>query len=75
MGLYNPEFLLAEEIEFMARFKKHYKLKYIEIPLYRYTQHVNSVTSDAQRFAAYTEKAKDNAWGKDEQNFYSNKKW
>ena len=61
VGLYNPEFLLAEEVEFMARFKKHYKLKYIEIPLYRYTQHGNSLTSDVQRYEAYIEKAKDKA--------------
>lgn len=56
IGMYNEDFLLAEEVEFMHRFVQHYKLKRIEIPLYRYTQRSNSLTSDKAAYSAYKAK-------------------
>lgn len=57
IGLYNTEFILAEEVEFMKRFTEHFSLKYIEIPLYRYTQRKDSLSSDKARYSSYIEKA------------------
>jgi glycosyltransferase involved in cell wall biosynthesis len=56
IGMYNEEYLLAEEVEFMHRFTQYYKMKRIEIPLYRYTQRANSLTSDKAAYAKYKAK-------------------
>ena len=39
MGLYDPNFKMAEEEEFRLRFEKNYRISYTKIPLYRYRQH------------------------------------
>lgn len=56
IGIYNPEFLLAEEIEFIARYNKFYKLKYLGIPLYRYTKHNKSLTSNVEEYDKFKNK-------------------
>ena len=39
IGLYDPSFRLREEEDLRIRFNKQYKIKHIELPLYRYRKH------------------------------------
>lgn len=41
---YNQKLRLHEEVDLMKRFLKKFKLGYINLPLYRYTKHKNSLT-------------------------------
>ncbi|MDB4208829.1 glycosyltransferase family 2 protein [Amylibacter sp.] len=50
IGLYDTKFLLAEEIDFINRFNRYYSMQYLGIPLYRYTQHDKSLTSNSQEY-------------------------
>jgi glycosyltransferase involved in cell wall biosynthesis len=45
IGLYNTEFRINEEVEFMRRFKEKFLVSRLCIPLYRYRQHGNSLTT------------------------------
>jgi glycosyltransferase involved in cell wall biosynthesis len=58
IGMYDTNMLLAEEIEFMQRFKARFELKHVEIALYRYTQRSGSLTSNKELYEAYKEKAR-----------------
>ena len=49
LGLYNERFLINEEIEFRNRFIKNYKIKRLEVPLYRYRQHDKNITKDKKK--------------------------
>ena len=49
LGLYNERFLINEEIEFRNRFTKNYKIKRLEVPLYRYRQHDTNITKDKSK--------------------------
>ena len=42
--LYNQKLRINEEVDLMKRFLKKYKLGFINLPLYRYTKHRNSLT-------------------------------
>lgn len=42
--LYDQKLRLYEEVDLMKKFLKKYKLGYINLPLYRYTKHRNSLT-------------------------------
>ena len=46
IGLYNAEFKINEEVEFMRRYKEKYFVSRLCIPLYRYRQHGNSLTTN-----------------------------
>lgn len=46
IGLYNEKFLIHEEKELMQRFKRKFKIKRIELPLYRYRRHSKNMTSE-----------------------------
>lgn len=46
MGFYNPKLSNGEDKEIMARFSaQEYRLDYLEIPLYRYYRHDESITA------------------------------
>jgi glycosyltransferase involved in cell wall biosynthesis len=47
IGLYNESFRMAEDIEFMKRFSKKFKIDYTGLPLYRYTKHDNNMTNNS----------------------------
>ena len=44
INLYNKKLRINEEVDLMKRFLKKYKLGFINLPLYRYTKHRNSLT-------------------------------
>ena len=46
IGLYDENFRLHEEKELRIRFEKKYKIKSLEIPLYRYRRHEFNITND-----------------------------
>ena len=53
IGKYDESFRLAEEVEFMIRFKKHFKITHLESCLYRYTQKTGSLTSDGELYEQF----------------------
>ncbi len=56
LGLYNKNFLLREEEEFMIRYKKKYKLDRIKLPLYRYRKHDKNITNNIKNMDKYKKK-------------------
>lgn len=57
LGMYNEEFIMAEDEELLRRFlKKKYKLSNINIPLYRYTKHSENMTNDKSKYLSYKKK-------------------
>lgn len=44
INFYNQKLRINEEVDLMKRFLKKYKLGFINLPLYRYTKHRNSLT-------------------------------
>ena len=56
IGMYNEEMLLAEEIEFQKRFEQYHQIVHINLPLYRYCQHDNNLTKDAELYVKFKEK-------------------
>lgn len=57
IGKYDEEFRLAEEVEFMLRFKKHFKITHLESCLYRYTQKADTLTSDEKLYEQFKRNA------------------
>ena len=55
-GLYDPEFLCHEEREMRFRFEKKYAIERLQLPLYRYRQHVNGITQNKSLMKGYKEK-------------------
>ena len=51
INFYNQKLRINEEIDLMKRFLKKYKLRYINLPLYRYTKHRNSLTGINKKLA------------------------
>ena len=56
IGLYDEDFLAREEEELRIRFEKRHKLCHLNMPLYRYRQHVSSLTRDEAKMQAFKEK-------------------
>ena len=57
IGKYDESFRLAEEVEFMIRFRKHFKIHHLESCLYRYTQKAGSLTSDGKLYEQFKQNA------------------
>lgn len=53
LGGYDSTFRFQEDVEFMLRFKKHYKISYLHVPLYRYRRHEDNITNDLQNMKKY----------------------
>jgi glycosyltransferase involved in cell wall biosynthesis len=53
VGLYDEAFRLHEERELRIRFEKKYKIKRLDIPLYRYRRHANNITNDLTQMERY----------------------
>ena len=49
LGLYNERFLIKKKIKFRKRFTKKYKIKKLEMPLYRYRQHETNITKNEKK--------------------------
>ena len=58
IGLYNKNFRLHEDKELMERFKKHFNVTRIPLPLYRYRQHSSNITSNMKNDRFYISKLK-----------------
>ena len=58
IGLYNKNFKLHEDKELMERFKKHFNVTRIPLPLYRYRQHSKNITSNVKNDKFYKSKLK-----------------
>ena len=46
-GLYNKKLRYLEDVDFRDRYLNNYKVNIVELPLYRYTIHKNSLTNKA----------------------------
>ena len=44
LGYWNEKLRINEDIDMIKRFKKEFKLEYLNIPLYRYFKHEESMT-------------------------------
>lgn len=55
IGLYDPDFLLHEDKDLLIRFNKKYKIHNIELPLYRYRQHTENMTSNKEMQRVHNE--------------------
>ena len=49
IGMYDDNFLMNEEKDLRHRFEKKYKIKRVELPLYRYRRHANNMTNDKSK--------------------------
>ena len=56
IGLYDASFRLREEEDLRVRFEKKYKLRRLELPLYRYRQHSLNMTSNLKKMEIYKDK-------------------
>jgi glycosyltransferase involved in cell wall biosynthesis len=56
IGLYDTAFRCHEEREMRIRFEREYKIHRLELPLYRYRRHDNSITNNAVEMEFYREK-------------------
>ena len=59
IGKYDEDFKLHEEIDFIIRFKSKYTLGRLEMPLYRYRKHSDSITNDLENVNKYNKKLKE----------------
>jgi glycosyltransferase involved in cell wall biosynthesis len=55
LGLYNTRFEMREGHEIMKRFKKKFKLAFLELPLYKYRQHSKNRTKDKNKLNYFDE--------------------
>jgi len=54
IGLYDPKFEANEEKDLRLRLeKKNYKIKHLEVPLYRYRKHSSNMTKDKKKMKKY----------------------
>ncbi len=58
IGMYDEDFLVNEEKDLRIRFLKKYKIGRVELPLYRYRKHSNSLTSNKARSKKFDKKLK-----------------
>jgi len=56
--MYDEDFLVNEEKDLRIRFLKKYKIGRVELPLYRYRKHSNSLTSNKARSKKFDKKLK-----------------
>ena len=56
IGLYDASFRLREEEDLRVRFEKKYKVRRLELPLYRYRQHSLNMTSNSKKMEIYKDK-------------------
>ena len=59
IGLYNEDFLAREEEELRIRYEKEYKIGHLDMPLYRYRQHLNSLTQDEFKMRVFKKRLED----------------
>jgi glycosyltransferase involved in cell wall biosynthesis len=57
IGRYDPEMKMAEDLDFLLRFNKHFKLSYLGMCLYRYTQKTGTITTRKSDHEAFIAKA------------------
>jgi hypothetical protein len=57
IGKYDSDMLMAEDLDFLLRFKKKFELSYLGMCLYRYTQRPGTISTQKEEHAAYIEKA------------------
>lgn len=55
IGLYDEDFLRCEDRELRYRFEMKYKIRSIELPLYRYRRHSSNITNDPLVMARFNE--------------------
>jgi glycosyltransferase involved in cell wall biosynthesis len=53
LGLYNSKFKMREGHELMKRFRKKFKLAYLEFPLYKYRKHNTNRTNNKKKLDYY----------------------
>lgn len=58
VGLYDERFHLREEEDFRIRFEKNFNIVRLELPLYRYRQHADNMTRNADEMDKYSEMLK-----------------
>lgn len=58
VGLYDPAFKRHEDKDLRLRFEKKYCVKRLDLPLYRYRQHQNNITSNTVLMDKYMEALK-----------------
>ncbi|MCP4154361.1 MAG: glycosyltransferase family 2 protein [bacterium] len=59
IGLYDENFLSAEEEDLRIRYLEKYNIFNIPLPLYRYRMHKNNMTNDTERMEYYKKKVKE----------------
>ena len=57
IGRYDPEMLMAEDLDFLLRFKKNFQLSFTGICMYRYTQKDGTITTKSNDHQKYIKKA------------------
>jgi glycosyltransferase involved in cell wall biosynthesis len=53
VGLYDASLHIGEDVDFRIRFDKHYTVKRINLPLYRYRMHKENLTADKTKNQHY----------------------
>lgn len=56
VGLYDEDMLFHEEKDLKKRFEEKYKIKRVDLPLYRYRKHDNNMTNDTETSGHYLKK-------------------
>jgi len=56
VGMYDPEMKAHEDKDMFIRFTERYKIHRIELPLYRYRKHGDSMTANSEVMEKYKEK-------------------
>lgn len=56
LGLYNTNFAMREGHEIMQRFKKKFKLAYLELPLYKYRSHNDNRSKNLNELKRFNDK-------------------
>ena len=58
IGLYDEDFLMAEEVELKIRFEKRWPIERVKIPLYRYLKHEHNMTNNHRQYDKFIKRAK-----------------
>ena len=58
IGLYDSNMKLHEDKDLLYRFKKKFKINYLNIPLYRYRKHETNITNNKKNQEIYLKKLK-----------------
>jgi len=58
VGMYDKNFRMHEDKDLYIRFSKKYKIRHIELPLYRYRQHDSNISHNKVLSKKYTKKLK-----------------